>query len=149
MALRFWRRKHPADATDPYHPSSPAVREQIIQALQTCPMCGRGFAGHRIALVATTALGERRRGRIERLFEALELRRPEWLLEIHDWNPAGPNAEVYALACTDGHLAAVVASTKATPPHLQAVIRCHSLGTEASRQLLDRVAAGRWERLSD
>jgi hypothetical protein len=149
MRLRFWRRRNPADSAGGYRPGLLAVREQLVQALQTCPICGGGFAGHRIALVATTALGERQRGQIERIFEALELRRPERLLEIQDWNPAGSNAEVYALACTDGLLAAVVASTGPAPPHLEAVTRCQSLGTEASRELTARIAPDRWEPLGD
>lgn len=130
-----------------YAPASEAVLERLWRRLESCPICGGDFAGHRFQLVATTILGPRNRRRIEKCMEAVERRAPGELVVFREWNGRGENAELYALRCIDGNIALAVVHSAATTPAFRNVLRCDSLGSTSSRELEGMMAEAGWREI--
>lgn len=131
-----------------FRPGSDAAIERLVRELANCPVCGKAFDGHSIALFAHTVLGEKSRKRVSELFDALEERRWRDMQGFREWDTRGVNAEVYVVRCTTGDAAVAILHSSLIPADFKNVERCACAGGESARDLLELIPASAWKPIS-
>ena len=116
-----------------------------MRELAACPVCGKEFGGHAIALFAHTALGEKNRKRVRELFDVVDERRWNNLQKFQEWDAHGANAEIYVVRCAMGDAAVAILHSSPTPAEFKNVERCACIGGAAARELLALISAQTWK----
>lgn len=119
--------------------------ERLVRELAVCPVCGKEFSGHAIALFAHTVLGEKNRKRAAELFEVVDERRWKDLQKFQEWNALGANAEIYVVRCVKGDAAVAILHSSPTPAEFKNVERCACAGGNSARKLLALVPPHAWK----
>jgi hypothetical protein len=133
---------------DGFRPGSDAAIERLVRELANCPVCGKAFDGHSIALFAHTVLEEKSRKRVSELFDALDERRWRDMQGFCEWNARAVNAEVYVVRCTTGDAAVAILHSSLSPADFKNVERCACAGGESARELLKLIPPSKWKAIS-
>ena len=131
-----------------FRPGGDDAIERLVRELAVCPVCGKEFSGHAIALFAHTVLGEKNRKRAGELFEMVDERRWKDLQKFQEWNAQGANAEIYVVRCVKGDAAVAILHSSATPAEFKNVERCACVGGASARELLGLVSANAWKSIT-
>lgn len=131
--------------TSGFRPGGDDAIERLVRELAVCPVCGKEFSGHAIALFAHTALGERNRTRAGNLFELVDERRWKDLQKFQEWDARGANAEIYVVRCVKGDAAVAVLHSSPTPAEFKNVERCACVGGNSARELLALIPPHAWK----
>lgn len=129
-------------------PGGDEAMERLVRELAVCPVCGKEFSGHAIALFAHTVLGEKNRKRAAELFEMVDERRWKDLQKFQEWDARGANAEIYVVRCVKGDAAVAILHSSATPAEFKNVERCACAGGESARELLALIPPHAWRPIS-
>jgi hypothetical protein len=133
---------------DGFRPGSEAAVDRLVRELANCPVCGRSFDGHSIALFAHTVLEEKSRRRVSELFNALDEKRWHDMQGFREWDARGANAEVYVVRCATGNAAVAILHSSISPAAFKNVERCACAGGESARDLLELIPASAWKPIS-
>ena len=128
-----------------FRPGADDAIERLVRELATCPVCGKEFGGHAIALFAHTALGEKNRKRAGKLFELVDERRWKNLQKFQEWDAHGANAEIYVVRCVAGDAAVAILHSSPTPAEFKNVERCACVGGDSARELLALIPPHAWK----
>lgn len=82
----------------------------LNEVIRSCPRCSQALNGHQYRLVAATTLKQEALDGFRELLSAI--RNHDWqkVTSFQNWEGTQPNAEVYALKCSDGFGSVVVIS---------------------------------------
>ena len=131
--------------TSGFRPGGDEAMERLVRELTVCPVCGKEFSGHAIALFAHTVLGEKNRKRAGKLFEVVDGRRWKDLQKFQEWDARGANAEIYVVRCVKGDAAVAILYSSLTPAEFKNVERCACVGGESARELLALIPPHTWK----
>lgn len=131
-----------------FRPGGDEAMGRLVRELAVCPVCGREFSGHAIALFAHTVLGEKNRKRAGALFEVVDERRWKDLQKFQEWDARGANAEIYVVRCVEGDAAVAILHSSPTPAEFKNVERCACVGGESARELLALIPRNNWRSIS-
>lgn len=128
-----------------FRPGDDGAIERLVRELAACPVCGKEFVAHAIALFAHTALGEKNRKRAGELFEVVDERRWKDLQKFQEWDAHGANAEIYVVRCVTGDAAVAILHSSSTPAEFKNVERCACAGGASARELLALIPSNAWK----
>lgn len=128
-----------------FRPGGDDAIERLVRELAACPVCGKEFAGHAIALFAHTALGGKNRKRARNLFDVVDERRWKDLQKFQEWDARGANAEIYIVRCATGDAAVAILHSSPTPAEFKNVERCACVGGASARELLALIPPHAWK----
>lgn len=131
--------------TSEFRPGGDEAMERLVRELAVCPVCGKEFNGHAIALFAHTVLGEKNRKRAGDLFEVVDERRWRDLQKFQEWDAYGANAEIYVVRCVTDDAAVAILHSSPTPAEFKNVERCACAGGSSARELLALVSTDAWK----
>ena len=131
-----------------FRPGEDDAIERLVRELTVCPVCGKEFSGHAIALFAHTVLRDKNRKRAGALFEMVDGRRWKDLQKFHEWDARGANAEIYVVRCVKGDAAVAILHSSPTPAEFKNVERCACVGGDSARELLALVSANAWKSIT-
>ena len=134
--------------TSGFRPGGDEAIARLVRELAMCPVCGKEFRGHAIALFAHTVLGEKNRRRATELFEVVDQRRWKDLQKFQEWDARGANAEIYVVRCVKGDAAVAILHSSPTPAEFKNVERCMCAGGEFARELLALIPPHVWSPIS-
>ncbi|HLW43908.1 MAG TPA: hypothetical protein VKS00_05420 [Candidatus Acidoferrales bacterium] len=128
-----------------FRPGGDDAIDRLVRELAVCPVCGKEFSGHAIALFAHTVLGEKNHKRAGALFEVVDDRRWKDLQKFQEWNARGANAEIYVVCCVKGDAAVAILHSSPTPAEFKNVERCACVGGNSARELLALIPPHAWK----
>jgi len=128
-----------------FRPGGDEAVERLVRELAACPVCGKEFQGHTIALFAHTALGEKNRKRASELFDVVDERRWRDLQRFREWDAHGANAEIYVVRCATGDAAVAILHSSPAAAEFKNVERCACVGGDSARGLLALIPPHAWK----
>ncbi len=111
------------------------------------PICGTGYAGHRVVLLANTRLGDRYQGSLGRFFRAPDQRAGRKMHGFQEWQAQGQNAGVFFLPCVGGDFSAIVVCTPFGSPYSHSIERPECVAKEYAGEPEALVPPEQWERV--